>query len=285
MSRPAARVRPRCQKSGSSSLMARSIGFSFLAALVGKRAQRNKAIWSARLNMRAANRASISRSGLRLLMRCPLRRYSRNFGEQNPSGPGPARRRNPSAQALAELVNGFADCGGRTRRRRRHCEDACQRRQQGLSGFAGSDHDRIAVAHPRRLKNGLCIASSSARSCASSYSSVARAKVAEGGMLMMQHPIAQEPSAANSLLGLVDDLAPLPRHWLNQPDDCLFDAIAEIVRVHGVEFPAVTPMVGDEPLKPGSFFLSAAGKDGSPSSCSTVRAIRLAIRKRTNRCT
>ena len=49
-------------------------------------------------------------------------------------------------------------------------------------------------------------------------------------------------------LGLVDDLATLPGNGFNQLSDFPLDAIAEMVGVHGVEFPAVPPMVGDEPL-------------------------------------
>ena len=50
------------------------------------------------------------------------------------------------------------------------------------------------------------------------------------------------------LLGLVDDLAALPSDRLDQLLDFPFDAIAQIVRVHRVQFPAATPVVGDEPL-------------------------------------
>src|SRR5262249_55601754 len=50
------------------------------------------------------------------------------------------------------------------------------------------------------------------------------------------------------LLRLVDLLAALPRHGLDQILDCLFDAVAKIVWVHRIKFPTTVSVIGAEPF-------------------------------------
>lgn len=71
--------------------------------------------------------------------------------------------------------------------------------------------------------------------------------------------------ATRVLLSLVDDLAAFPSDGLDQLLDFLFDAIAQIVRVHRVKLPAAPPVVGDEPLVARVLDLIGRRERGQPA--------------------
>jgi Family of unknown function (DUF5906)/Bifunctional DNA primase/polymerase, N-terminal len=69
----------------------------------------------------------------------------------------------------------------------------------------------------------------------------------------------QDP-AKRFLLGLIHDLASLPLYGLDQLDDLPLDAIAQVVRVHRVEFPTAEAMIVGEPVV--ARVLALIGGDG-----------------------